>query len=84
MQTMPVPAHTIEEGDVITLGGESVFRVAYANDETTSVSFVLEDEDGEIDRENPVSFTAFENVNLVYSLDEETDLSWLDTDPDEG
>ena len=79
MQTDTIAAWQVEEGDYITLGSETVWQVAEVNDTTTGVDLILTDEDGETDRKNPVSFVAYESVQLVTNFDdEEVDMAAFD------
>lgn len=70
MITDTIQAWQLEEGDYFTLGSNTVFRVAYFTDEGDHLSVVVEHEDGEIDRFNPLSFTAGENITIVTSFED--------------
>ena len=76
MQVDTIAAWQVEEGDHITLGSETVWKVVTADDCT----FVLRDEDGEDHDDNPVSFDPDDYIELVVSFEDESISDLLDTD----
>lgn len=61
-------AWQVEEGDVITLGGDVAFTVWQYLDTGAGVSMILRDDDGEASE--PFYFTPFDPIQLVVSLDD--------------
>ena len=78
METDVIKAWQVEEGDWITLGSETPWKVAIVNEDD---SWVLMDEDGEHHEDNPVSLHPDEDVSLVVKWDE--DFTFEEVDPDE-
>lgn len=71
MQTDVVKAWQIDEGDLITLGGEATFTVDRVDDHGNSVTFHLKDDDGEW---GETGFLPDEDVTLVVSLEDDEDI----------
>ena len=60
-----VMAWTIEEGDMITLGDDTVFKVFKKEDEGDMVILTLEDEDGE---REPFTFKDVETIAVLNAM----------------
>jgi hypothetical protein len=71
MQTDIVDAWQVGNGDIITLGSEYTWEVVSTEDSGPSITFVLRDEDGEVDWENPTSFLAYDPITIVTSLEDD-------------
>lgn len=76
MQFDTVPAHTVEKGDYLNLGGEESFLVAEVSD-NDNVSITLLDDEGMAET---FYFDPFEDLTIVTRFDEEVEFEEVDPD----
>lgn len=69
MQTDTIQAYQVEVGDLIRLGGDTVFEVVDFDD-YEGIELTLKNDDGE---KETFAFRAFEDIELVVSLDDPDD-----------